>query len=240
MGYLLTRDSNEFTIMRTGPDDLFVTVYVQTHCDLNEFEVVIPEQQVDVQVVITLPEKDGLYKILISDKDTLNEEILVASYKEFLGSLIDGIKYVLCGCKCDDCDDCGKSQKDYLSVLVKMFAYNVINDGIYTQFLMATNNCVKCNILDINQCLLINETILGNADNSLLMKQIIAYYYLVYYYTDLKINNQNTDEVNQLYDYKNIIKCIKKLGIDENCINENIVLESLEGIFTFEFNTTFT
>lgn len=238
MGYILTRDGNSFTVLKTGEGDLYVTVYAQSNCQLDEYEVVIAEQEVLVSTSITLPNKDSLYRIQFTDSDGLDESTYVSVYKEFLKSLIEDIKYVLCGCACESCPDCGKKEKDYLSALVKMFSYNIINGSMYNQFFTATGECVKCNILDVNQCLLRNETILGNSDNTELMKQVIAYYYLVYYYTDLRLN-QNSSNVTTLYDYKNIIKCIKKLGIDESCINGSIVIEEPEGIFTVEFNNTF-
>lgn len=225
MGYTITRNNNIFTITKTGVNDIYVTVYTQTFCGSNQWDILIPEQHTSNTLVITLPNKDDLYRIVVIDKQGMTEKYDVAIYSEFLKSFVEDVNYVLCGCPCEECNDCNKKEKDYLSALIKLLSYNIINGGIYNQYLTATNNCVKCNVLDTNQCLLLHETMLGNGDNTLLMKQIIAYYYLVFYYTDLLLNN-NSSIVTERYNFNNIIQCIKKLGIDYNCIKDNIFVET--------------
>lgn len=221
MEYTVTRNNNIFTIINTSANTLYVTVYVETYCGSEEWQEIIPEQTINTTLSITIPNRDNLYKLFITDKISLNDELKVPIYGKLLISFIEDVKYVLCGCPCENCEDCNKNKKDYLFSLVKMFAYNSINESLYNEYLTSTNDCIRCNILDINQCILLNETILGNSDNTLLMKQIIAYYYLVFYFVDLKINN-NSETVTELYQYNEIVKCIKKLGIDINCIKENI------------------
>jgi hypothetical protein len=238
MAYTITRNNNVFTINTNGGNALYITVYTQTFCGSNQWEVLIPEQFTNDTINITLPNKDDLYKIVITDKQGMTENHDVAIYSEFLKSFVEDVHHVLCGCPCEECDDCNKKEKDYLSALIKLLSYNVINGGIYNQYLTATNHCVKCNVLDTNQCLLLHETMLGNSDNTLLMKQIIAYYYLVFYYTDLLLNN-NSPIVTQKYNYNNIIQCIRKLGLNELCIKDNIITFEPQGIYTFEFNNTF-
>jgi hypothetical protein len=221
MGYTITRNNNIFTITKTGNNAIYVTIYTQTSCDSNQWSVLIPEQFTNDSLIITLPNKDGLYRIFITDNQGFNETLNIPIYTSILKSYIEDVKYVLCGCPCENCKDCDKQEKDYLSVLIKMFAYNIINEGLYNQYLTATNDCIKCNILDANQCILLNESILGDSSNTELMKQIIAYYYLVFYFTDLKLNN-NSQTITNTYQYNEILKCIKKLGININCITNNI------------------
>jgi|688.fasta_scaffold00217_17 hypothetical protein len=237
MNYTILRENNLFTITNTGVDLIYITVYVQTFCGSNQWDILIPEQSTDDVLQITLPNKDNLYKIVISDKKNSTETIYVSIYSEFLKSFVDSVNNILCGCPCEECDDCDKKEKDYLSAITKLLSYNIINNGIYNQYLTATNDCIKCNILDSNQCVLMKETILGNADNTLLMKQLIAYYYLVFYYTDLSLNN-GSNIVTEKYNFNNIVKCIKKLGLDIDCIKDAIHIEP-QGIYTFEFNNTF-
>lgn len=220
MGYTITRNDNIITITKTGINTIYVTVYIQTYCDSNVWEVIIPRQSTDDTLSITLPNRDDLYRLYIEDDRTVYTKNYVYRYTNFLESLIEDIKYTLCGCACSDC---GKNEKDYLSTILKLLSYNIINGSIYNEFLTSTNDCVKCNVLDTNQCLLLNETVLGASDNTLLMKQLIAYYYLVFYYVDLRLND-NSHIITQRYDYDNIIQCIKKLGIDELCIKDNILI----------------
>lgn len=231
MAYTIVRNNNIFTITKTGLNVLYVTVYTQTFCNSNEWKVLIPEQQNNGILLITLPKKDDLYKIVITDKLLLNDTYNVSIYTQFLKSFVEDVHYILCGCSCSDCDDCDKKEKDYLSVITKLLSYNIINDSIYNQYLIATNNCLKCTVLNSNQCILLHESILGNSDNTLLIKQLIAYYYLVFYYTDLKINDNTNENIMEVYKYNTIIQCIKKLGLDENCIKNAINLQT-EGIFT--------
>jgi hypothetical protein len=237
MGYTIIRNDNTFTITKTGVNDIYVTVFTQTFCGSNQWEVIIPEQSTDNELTITLPNQDNLYKIFITDKQSVNDYINVSIYKQFLQSFVESVNDLLCGCPCEECNDCDKKDKDYSSTLLKLLAYNTINEAVYNEYLTATNHCIKCSILDANQCILTHETITGNSDNTLLMKQLIAYYYLVFYYTDLKLNN-NSSNVTTLYNYNNIIKCVRRLGVDEMCIKNTIITE-VHGIYTYEFNNTF-
>ena len=221
MAYTITRNNNVFTINTNGGNALYITVYIETFCNSFEWDVLIPEQFTNDILTIDLPNKDNLYKIVITDKEHLYNEHKIPIYTNFLKSYIEDVKYILCGCPCENCEDCNKEEKDYLSVLVKMFAYNSINENLYNTYFNITNLCIKCDILDLNQCMLLNETILGDGDNKELMKKTIAYYYLVFYFTDLKLNN-NSQIITDIYQYKEILKCIKKLSINIDCI-KNII-----------------
>ena len=234
MAYSIERINNSFKI--TTNSLLYATVYTQTFCDSNQWDILIPEQSSSTEINIILPQKDDLYKIIITDKLLITDEVLVSIYTSFLKSFIEDVEYVLCGCPCSDCEDCNKVEKDYLSPILKLLSYNIINDGIYNNYLTVSNGCVKCSILDVNQCVRTHEMVIGNADNTLLMKQLIAYYYLAYYYTDLVLNT-NSETVTQIYNYNNIIKCIKKLGINENCIKDTVY--SVDGTYDVQFNNTF-
>ena len=237
MAYTILRNGNVFTVTKTGLNLLYITVYTQTFCNSNEWKVLLPQQINNGVLLLTLPKKDDLYKIVITDKLLLNDTYTVSIYTQFLKSFVENVHYILCGCPCSNCDDCDKKEKDYLSAITKLLSYNIINNSLYNQYLTATNSCIKCNILDSNECILLNESILGNADNTLLIKQLIAYYYLVFYYTDLKLNNDSVN-VAEIYNFNNIIQCVRKLGINENCIKNIIIIEP-ERTYTFEFNNTF-
>jgi hypothetical protein len=234
MAYSIERIDNNFKI--TTNSLLYATVYTQTFCNSNQWEILIPEQSSITEINITLPKKDDLYKIIITDKLLITEEVLISIYTSFLKSFVEDVEHILCGCPCADYDDYNKTEKDYLSAILKLLSYSIINGAIYNKYLTATNGCVKCSILDANQCVLTHEMVIGNADNTLLMKQLIAYYYLVYYYTDLVLNN-NSITVTGIYNYNNIIKCIKKLGINEDCIKDAVY--SVDGIYDVQFNNTF-
>jgi hypothetical protein len=234
MAYSITRNNNTFTLITTSL--VYVNTYIQSNCDTDTWTLIGNEQSTSTTLQISLPPNDGLYKIQVTDKVNLDDEIFVTNYRKLLASVVEGVKYILCGCACADCSDCGKVEKDYLSTLLKLLSYNIVNGAIYEKSLLAANTCIKCDILDSNNCMLLRTLVLGNYDNTLLLKKLIAYYYLVYYYTDSVLNTDST-LVKTLYDYDNILGCIKKLGIDTDCIKDAV--ESVDGIYDVEFNNTF-
>ena len=164
MNYTIERNNNVFTIIKTGLNPLYIAVYTQTFCNSNEWKILIPEQINNNILTISLPKKDDIYRIIITDKLLVNDIYNISIYTEFLKSFIEDVHYILCGCPCSDCDDCDKKEKDYLSAITKLISYNIINNNIYNQYLAVTNNCIECSILNSNQCILLNELILGNSD----------------------------------------------------------------------------
>ena len=125
MVYTITRNMNTFTIDNNSLDVLYATVYVQTYCGSNQWEILIPEQSFTSTITLTIPDKDDLYKIFISDKNTLFDEINISIFKEYLKSFVESVKDLLCGCPCQDCD-CNETDKDLSSVLLKLLSYNII------------------------------------------------------------------------------------------------------------------
>lgn len=234
MAYSIERDNNNFKIVTDN--FLSVILSVQTSCDLSLWENVGLEQSGTSEINITLPVLDNVYKISINNQSEI-EEIIIYKFDNFITSFVDEIKEIVCNCgSCNECEDCDK--KDYSSILLKLISYNILNNNIYTPYFLATNDCIKCEIFDINMCILLNETVKGNADNSHLMKKIIMYFYLIFYYVDLKLNKYN---VTELYQYKKMISCFKKIGINDTCI-KNAILDGSENDFSIynnNFNNTF-
>lgn len=218
--YTLDRNKNIFTVEKVSGNDISVTVYIETFCNSDEWIEFLEEQLVTTTYTFTLP-ADNFYRITVTDEEELLENYDITIYNNFLTSLIEDIGDVLCGCECKGCDDC--DEKKYGSVFSKLLTYNIINNNQYFTNLEITNDCVKCNILEFSKCILTNEAILGTSDNKVLIKELIAYYYLVYYYTDLSLSD-NSSSITELYNYTNIIKCINKLNIDINCIKDLLYL----------------
>jgi hypothetical protein len=220
MAYSTNRSGNIFTINNTGLDPLYVTVYKETYCSSDVWVEIFPTQTVTTLLSITLPTNDTTYKIHITDNFSIDDDVLVPVYNALFKAMITDINKVVCGCPCSTCEDCGITEKDYLSTISKILSYNMLI-GLYLQPLLETSNCIKCDIVDTTQCILLNDKITGTSDSKELLKKLIIYYYLVFYYTDL-YTSINPSTISTLYDYNNIEKCIKKLNIDINCIKDTI------------------
>ena len=225
MWYEIERNLNSFIISNTGSKDLYLTLFLSEKCDIDvNYKVCIEEVIIKVgdSYTFNLPIKDGLYKLLLTDKEGNYQEIFIPQYLELLSSLVEDINYVLCGCNYKDCDDCDNCDGDaeILSVLLKILSYISINKNKYEKALASSNACVECDILESNLCTLINENVSENYQNKNLIKKLIALYYLVFYYTDYKIEN-NLETIQQRYNFKKIYPCIKKIGLSIECIEDN-------------------
>jgi hypothetical protein len=239
MAYIY-RNDNIFTASNDYDASIYITILEQTNCQENTFSVVTPRYTTinETGETFELPKKDGVYKVICEDFFITNEYIYY-HYPNLFASLIDSIKESICDCKCDDCEDCDKT--DYSAVLTKLLSYGIINDNKYFDSLKLTAKCIKCDVLDTSTCNLLTEQVTGKSDSNKLNKKFIAYYYLVYYYTDLKSKSStNNIDFEKLYDFKKISKCISKLNINSSCIKQSIYSDINPGIFTVQFNPTFT
>ena len=172
MWYEIERNLNSFIISNTGSKDLYLTLFLSEKCDIDvNYKVCIEEVIIRVgdSYTFNLPIKDGLYKLLLTDKEGNYQELFIPQYLELLSSLVEDINYVLCGCNCKDCDDCDNCDGDaeILSVLLKILSYISINKNKYEKALASSNACVECDILESNLCTLINENISENKSGDL-------------------------------------------------------------------------
>lgn len=235
------RVDNVFDIYISDNKNYKAILYLQNDCSFTDATVVETKEitSQNSSVTITLPNKDGIYKLLIfSGSSSIFLEKIVYHYPNLFNCLIDSIKESLCDCKCDDCEDCDKT--NYSDILTKLLSYGIINNNKYVDNLTSTTKCVRCDISDIATCNVLIEQVTGKSDSNKLNKKLIAYYYLVYYYTDLKSKSSiNNVDYEKLYDFKNISKCIAKLDVNNSCIKETIYSDINPRIFTAEFNPIF-
>ena len=224
MWYKIKRDGNQFKIDSITIDTLYFTLYSSPSCDIEEnFCIVIPETEILAgdNLSFTLPSEDGIYKIHITNKEEKEDEILVPQYNVILSSLIKDVEYNICGCNCSNCQDCDgeQSNQDLLTVLFKMLSYNVVNRGKYEKALASSSKCIECEVIEANLCHLLNESVGRNIDNKRILRKLISFYYLVFYYTDFRVED-GSPEVATRYNFKKIYPCIKQLGLDIECIKE--------------------
>ena len=223
MWYKIERNLNSFIISNTGSKDLYLTLFLSEKCDIDvNFITCITETKIlkGEEYVFSLPTKDGLYKLTITDKIDNYKELFIPQYLQILSSLIEDIDYALCGCNCENCEDCSGDDKDLLSVVLKILSFLMLNKDKYKEAIFSSSVCIECDIIEASLCNIIHENVSENYQNKNLIKKLIAFYYLVFYYTDYKIEN-NLETIQQRYNFKKIYPCIKKIGLSIECIEDN-------------------
>lgn len=222
----------------SSTESLYVTIAITETCDESVFETIIERAEVDFEEQFKLPQRDGLYSVLLEqvNGNTVIEtsEMLYPYYGNLLESIIDEVEYFLCDCDCVNCgDDCNKSEKTYLSLLLKMFSYYTLLYKYYPRFYDAVFKCLKCSILDVSNCVLLNEKVTGDTDNNQLFKKIVSSLYTAFYYAEY-YNTSDTAYINAKFKYDKIKKCILVTNTDIECITNQI--ENNMGIFQVIFD----
>jgi hypothetical protein len=175
--------------------------------------------------------QDGEYQVVIS-QDGTDTTITLKTYLNLLESMIEDIDLILCGCDCDSCDDCATTCNDKLTTILKILSFINLTFPTYNSALESIAECIKCTLgMDIS-CLLINEKITGESDNALILKKIIAIYYLAFYFLELTSATDEEEEeyITNKFKFNIISKCISQLGINISEIEEKI--ENNMGNFT--------
>lgn len=174
---------------------------------------------------------DGAYKFLISYTEViLGVPTIVVKEHNFLYfdgllySLINDIEHLLCNCECISCDDCYENDKEVSDTLLKLISYFTVTNKYYNGYFQAAYECLECSIIDANQCLLLNEKVIGKTENILLLKKTVALYYLTFYYAEYAqaITDEEKAYVDLKFKFLKIKKCIANLGINIQCIIDNI------------------
>ena len=225
MWYKIERVNKQFIISNVGESSIYASLYLSPTGDREEdYEIVNSEVCIlkGEDSSFTLPSNEGLFKLILTNKAGKTEEIFIPQYEVLLTSLIEDVDNILCGCECADCPDCDGENEDVLSVVLKLLAFNTLNRDKYANNLASTSRCVECDILDISKCNLLQENVIGNINNTALLKKLVAYYYLVFYYTDLYLSRDET-ATKSIYNFSKIFPCVKKYNLDINCISLNSI-----------------
>ena len=215
--YSITRNGDAITISSNTGLPINIKVSIKESCQDNKYNQ-IQEYNTTTTISFNLPYDDGKYKIEITNNQNETYTYYIPKYDNMLKSLISDIELVLCDCKCKHCNDCTQTtEKDYSSVLLKLLSYYVLNKEYYEAFLNIVFECTECALEDAFKCVLLNEKVYGNSENTELFKKIISHFYLGFYYGKLGYIN-NLEETNKLFNYDRIYHCIKNNGINTTCI----------------------
>ena len=238
--YSITRNGDAITISSNTGLPINIKVSIKESCQDNKYNQ-IQEYNTTTTISFNLPYDDGKYKIEITNNQNETYTYYIPKYDNMLKSLISDIELILCDCKCKHCNDCTQTtEKDYSSVLLKLLSYYVLNKEYYEAFLNIVFECTECALEDAFKCVLLNEKVYGNSENTELFKKIISHFYLGFYYGKLGYIN-NLEETNKLFNYDRIYHCIKNSGINTTCIENKktdmaTVTMNTEGVplYTFE------
>ena len=220
LNYIYSKYKDTYTLENTGLVVLTYTLYKE-ECNST---ATVSQGSINVNQTITLPIKyiDGVYNLKISD--SVSEEMLpdILFYNNLLLSIIDDVEKVICGCKNCNCNDCDAECNSYLASLVSVLAFTFVNNPKYNTYISIIRDYLKCSIDDSVLCYLTNEMVLGKQETKTLLLQIISLYYLAFYYTDINesINTSEAEYIKTKYKFTKIAKCLKKIGINTNDIEE--------------------
>lgn len=167
--------------------------------------------------------QDGEYQVTIT-QDEEETTVTIKSFLELQKSMIEDIDLVLCGCDCDSCDDCATTCNDKLTTILKILSFIALTSPMYDAAIDRISECIKCTLgVDIS-CLLINEKVTGESDNSIVLKKIIAIYYLAFYFLEITSATDEEEEeyIRDKFKFNIISKCISQLGIDISEIEEKV------------------
>ena len=218
MFYSLKRSKENFVVTKTSQNPVDLTIYKQETCSDNTFVEIVPLQTITDSVEIALIQGGGLYKFVLSslvETEVRTVEVLIPYYNNILVSLIKDFERVLCDCACKKPDDCThKIDEQSLSdILLKVITYYAIANSFYCYFLNQTFERLRCMIIDESECVILNERILGSANKTLLLKRVVALYYLTFYFAELNLNSDK-EYINEKFKFTKMAKCINLLGID--------------------------
>lgn len=162
----------------------------------------------------------GIYQLQIT-LGNYKDIVEYPNYNILLKSVVEDIENILCKCPCEDCPDCKEDNKTLLDVTFKVILYYSLTGKYYQSKLSKLLSCIGCELKEESICLIVNSVINGNKQNIILLKKLLAMYYLAFYHTDNSTNCQTTS-INTIYKYNSIKGCLVNLGIDLNCIDRKL------------------
>lgn len=159
--------------------------------------------------------KDGNYTVTaVNSEDSVI--LPFKNYDNLLYSIIKDTELFLCGCKCQECDDCNEADcSDHLNLLQKMLSLQYLRRENYTP-IPETINIFDCVIQEGAECIVTNEMLLGKFNKEeLLYKALVSRLYMLFYYTE--VVNNSPDKFNSIklfFRSSKILSCISKLGFN--------------------------
>jgi len=154
---------------------------------------------------------DGEYRLNLLDENGGVTSIKLLHYLSLEKSIVAGIQYILCDCaKNVECAECkGDYGTHQLSTMLKIFSYQRLTHPKHLAFIETIFESLQCSVRELTQTLLTDEQTTDQITYIDLVKEIMSFYYLAFYHSELKGANQlEIDYINTKYNYTAISQCI--------------------------------
>lgn len=220
LAYTLTKYKDVYTIENTGVVNLSYTLSLGGCGAATQVSTgdILPNG------TVTLPINyiDGIYQVTVSDSISVETLPDILFYKNFLLYIVNAINTLYCKCsECGSCKDCNNIRSDtYLNLLGSTNAYMLLDFVSYEVYLKHMSINLQCDLNNAVANFVAQTQISGDEEILDVMNKIIASYYTSFYMSEVN-KAIDTDEVAYVkwkYNYVNIAKCFKKIGIDVQTI----------------------
>jgi hypothetical protein len=209
--YTIRKFKDNFILSNTGATTITVSTLVKqedciTFLQVKDDFTILPGNEKTVVLGY-----DGEYKLSLIDSESEVSDIKVLHYLSLEKSMIADIQYVLCDCMDDpDCADCkGDNALKQLSTVLKIFSYQRLTHPQHAAFLEVVFEPLKCSVNDLTISIVLEEQTKDNVEYSSLIKKILSFYYLAFYFSEYKsVSLEEQDYVNTKYQYSTISTCI--------------------------------
>lgn len=207
-----TKYQDIYTLRNQGVDSFTYTLN-RISCDN---EVLVATGTLLASQNYTVPAyEDGMYSLVLTQGEAEPIIIPILNYVKLVKSFIADVQDILCGCKCKDCD-CDDKCENTLLALTKGATYFTLNNEELCSLYNCVANFTNCNIEDSALCLLTQEFILGSGKPDRLIQNLIATYYITFYFNELNIalDAAEVNYVKAKYNSDVILPCLRKLGFN--------------------------
>lgn len=227
LGFKIKRDLDSIILEKIGDRDLTVSLYYQETC--KTFTILASNLVLEDFLNITIPKKDGIYKVRVTSTDTITEEFeykdfLLSNFNFLIRSIVDDVEKYITNCAdCTNCNDCNEIDNAKEAILLsKMLSFYILNRDYYESFFNNGLKCIECSILDSVNCITINQYIEGKNERSNLNKEIISYLYYIFYLAEKSIFSCCLEGIDKKFKINKIKKYLDK-NININCIETAIL-----------------
>src|SRR6187402_240318 len=248
--HTLVKNKDIYTLTNLGVDTLSYNLKKDNCSEVKDIVLGTLAQNAEVTFII---QQDGDYVLTLNDEsDTLTVSFVY--YENFLKSLVESTKDILCGCRCKECDNCHSDCDENLCLVNGYQTYFNLTSPLYQEYYKSIIPYFRCRLQDDLICTTTNQLILGQSDCAVVTKEHVMMFYLAIYYKQLSqsADEEETEYLNSKFYIKPILNCIRKSGINLTDIQELINTppsaitlldteynipgeEQLEGLVSFEF-----
>lgn len=233
MWYSILKINNQvFNICNLGSLPLALSVFKEDE------EILHHTIDVDQNLSVTIPQSEGVYKIVISNRDN-SVFYYVPKYPGLLEDLIKSIKKALNVKDCSNCNNVNTSEdtketcKLLLETLQKCLFYYTLVGKYHCKYFNLISEEFKENLIRGYECNEMVQKILGNKIDYESIKKYISMFYLIFYYGEREYTigstyNKTLQEILDKFEFNAISPHL--VGITSSFLDKLFIAK--EGIFS--------